>query len=83
VALDMVETIGRMAAVAPPAMGEVPTTLYLVAVAHLLRHRLRSTTNLMRRHFSILCQMPADSPRPCSPVGKRDVISIKVLGSGS
>lgn len=82
-ALDVVETSGRMVAVAPPAMGEVPTTLHLVAVAHMLRHRLRSMTNLLRCHFSILGQMSVDSPRPRSPMGKRDVISIKVLGLGS
>jgi hypothetical protein len=37
VASDMVETSGRMAIVAPPAMDEIPTTLHLVvaAVGHL------------------------------------------------
>ena len=52
-ASDVVETSGRMAKVAPPAMGEVPTTLYLVAVAHVLRHRLRSTTNLLRHCWNL------------------------------
>jgi hypothetical protein len=33
VASDVVETSGRMATVAPPSMGEVPTTLHLLAVA--------------------------------------------------
>jgi hypothetical protein len=53
----------------------VSTTLCLMVLAHLLRHRLRSTTNILRCLFSVFHQMSANRPHPSSTADEWDVIS--------
>jgi hypothetical protein len=73
----IVEIGGKVAAVDFFVVGEAPIAFRLMAVVCLLRHRLRLIVNLLRRCFSVMRQMSADTPRFRSSVDEWDVIPIK------
>jgi hypothetical protein len=74
---SIVELGGVLIEASSNTMGEAPTAHCLMAAARVLRHHLRLMASHLRRRFSALRQIRAESPWSSLSMDEWDVISSK------